>query len=99
MLAYTCTHTARTVCIYIFAYPQRTTFQGLSQEALSACIHSLSAAKDGIIKRKTVMDGELFLIKHLLILREQIAPFHADFAIRETHLDFSKFKGRYLNFN
>ncbi|XP_067668938.1 conserved oligomeric Golgi complex subunit 3-like isoform X2 [Haliotis asinina] len=70
----------------------KTTFQGLSQEALSACIHSLSAAKDGIIKRKTVMDGELFLIKHLLILREQIAPFHADFAIRETHLDFSKFK-------
>ncbi|KAL5004833.1 hypothetical protein ScPMuIL_018289 [Solemya velum] len=70
----------------------RTTFQGLSQEALLACIQSMKNAKDGITKRKTLLDGQLFLIKHLLILREQIAPFHADFAIRETSLDFSKFK-------
>ncbi|KAK3783773.1 hypothetical protein RRG08_063434 [Elysia crispata] len=71
----------------------KTTFQGLSQEALQACIVSLKNAKDGIIKRKhSMLDGELFLIKHLLILREQIAPFQADFSIRETHLDFSRFK-------
>ncbi|KAK0059752.1 conserved oligomeric Golgi complex subunit 3-like isoform X1 [Biomphalaria pfeifferi] len=71
----------------------KTTFQGLSQEALQACITSLRNAKDGIVKRKqSTLDGELFLIKHLLILREQIAPFQADFSIRETHLDFSKFK-------
>ncbi|VDH94289.1 conserved oligomeric Golgi complex subunit 3 [Mytilus galloprovincialis] len=70
----------------------RTTFQGLSQEALQSCIASLKIAKEGIIKRKTKTDGQLFLVKHLLILREQIAPFHADFTIRETSLDFSKFK-------
>jgi hypothetical protein len=28
----------------------------------------------------------------LLILREQIAPFHVDFSIREMSLDFSKLK-------
>ncbi|XP_033760571.1 conserved oligomeric Golgi complex subunit 3-like isoform X2 [Pecten maximus] len=71
----------------------KTTFQGLSQEALQSCIQSLQNAKEGIIKRKNVLDGELFIIKHLLILREQIAPFQADFSIRETSLDFSKFKG------
>ncbi|XP_074649305.1 conserved oligomeric Golgi complex subunit 3-like [Tubulanus polymorphus] len=70
----------------------KTTFQGLSQEALSLCVHSLVTASQTITKQKAVVDGLLFLIKHLLILREQIAPFHIDFAIKETSLDFSKIK-------
>ncbi|KAK6485436.1 conserved oligomeric Golgi complex subunit 3-like [Huso huso] len=68
----------------------RTVFQGLSQEALSACIQSSLKAADAIMKNKTQIDGQLFLIKHLLILREQIAPFHADFAIKEISLDLKK---------
>ncbi|CAH1781599.1 unnamed protein product [Owenia fusiformis] len=71
----------------------RTTFQGLSQEALAHCIQSLTNASEAIVKRKnSKLDGQLFLVKHLLILREQIAPFHVDFAVREMSLDFSKFK-------
>ncbi|XP_073710841.1 conserved oligomeric Golgi complex subunit 3 isoform X2 [Misgurnus anguillicaudatus] len=68
----------------------RAVFQGLSQEALSACIQSLIKASDVIQKNKTHIDGQLFLIKHLLIMREQIAPFHADFAIKEISLDLKK---------
>uniref|UniRef100_A0A8C1TLP5 Conserved oligomeric Golgi complex subunit 3 n=1 Tax=Cyprinus carpio TaxID=7962 RepID=A0A8C1TLP5_CYPCA len=68
----------------------RAVFQGLSQEALSACIQSLLKASDIIQKNKTQIDGQLFLIKHLLIMREQIAPFHADFAIKEISLDLRK---------
>lgn len=67
-------------------------FQGLSQEALSACMTSISEAALQISQSKTKMDGQLFQIKHLLILREQIAPFHVDFAVREMSLDFSKLK-------
>ncbi|XP_048458495.1 conserved oligomeric Golgi complex subunit 3 [Rhincodon typus] len=74
----------------------RAVFQGLSQEALSACIHSLLGAADSIIKNKTQTDGQLFLIKHLLILREQIAPFHTDFAIKEISLDLKKTRGTAL---
>uniref|UniRef100_A0A8C3LDC0 Conserved oligomeric Golgi complex subunit 3 n=1 Tax=Chrysolophus pictus TaxID=9089 RepID=A0A8C3LDC0_CHRPC len=68
----------------------RAVFQGLSQEALSACVHSLLGAADSISKNKTQVDGQLFLIKHLLILREQIAPFHTDFTIKEISLDLKK---------
>ncbi|KAJ3592104.1 hypothetical protein NHX12_007233 [Muraenolepis orangiensis] len=68
----------------------RAVFQGLSQEALSACILSLLKASDIILKSKTQVDGQLFLIKHLLIMREQIAPFHTDFSIKEISLDLKK---------
>ncbi|XP_073436380.1 conserved oligomeric Golgi complex subunit 3 isoform X2 [Dendrobates tinctorius] len=68
----------------------RAVFQGLSQEALSACIQSLLGASDSIMKNKTQVDGQLFLIKHLLIMREQIAPFHTEFTIKEISLDLKK---------
>lgn len=70
----------------------RPVFQSLSQEALSYCIQSVSAAAQSIAANKTPIDGELFEIKHLLIIREQIAPFRVDFTVRETSLDFSRTK-------
>lgn len=70
----------------------KTIFQGLSQEVLTMCIQSLATASAAISKNKTLLDGQLFEIKHLLILREQIAPFQIDFAIKETTLDFSNVK-------
>uniref|UniRef100_A0A182T0V0 Conserved oligomeric Golgi complex subunit 3 C-terminal domain-containing protein n=1 Tax=Anopheles maculatus TaxID=74869 RepID=A0A182T0V0_9DIPT len=65
-------------------------FQSLSQQALTHCIYSVSTAAGQIAQSRTTIDGELFEIKHLLILREQIAPFRVDFTAKETSLDFSK---------
>jgi len=70
-----------------------TTFQGLSQEALNLCIQSLLLAKRLISKNKTQMDSQLFYIKHLLIIREQISPFQASFSVKETQIGFSHIKG------
>ncbi|TDG44296.1 hypothetical protein AWZ03_009269 [Drosophila navojoa] len=81
------------VCLSrLYRCVDRPIFQGLSQEALKLCIQSVSQAAAKISAAKTPIDGELFEIKHLLILREQIAPFRVDFTIKETSLDFSKVK-------
>ncbi|XP_034666687.1 conserved oligomeric Golgi complex subunit 3 [Drosophila subobscura] len=81
------------VCLSrLYRCVDRPIFQGLSQEALKLCIQSVSYAGGKIAAAKTPIDGELFEIKHLLILREQIAPFRVDFTVKETSLDFSKVK-------
>ncbi|KAH8351893.1 hypothetical protein KR084_000440 [Drosophila pseudotakahashii] len=81
------------VCLSrLYRCVDRPIFQGLSQEALKLCIQSVSHAAGKISATKTPIDGELFEIKHLLILREQIAPFRVDFTVKETSLDFSKVK-------
>ena len=64
------------------------------QEVLSACLQSISTAANtiGSNPAKSKADGQLFEIKHLLILREQIAPFQVDFKVKETSLNFSQIK-------
>ncbi|XP_077236497.1 sec34-like family protein isoform X2 [Tasmannia lanceolata] len=64
-------------------------FTGLAQEAVEVCSLSIQKASKLIAKRSSLMDGQLFLIKHLLILREQIAPFDIEFSVTHKELDFS----------
>ncbi|PIA25125.1 hypothetical protein AQUCO_12500027v1 [Aquilegia coerulea] len=64
-------------------------FTGLAQEAVEVCSTSIQKASKLIAKRSSPMDGQLFLIKHLLILREQIAPFDIEFSVTHKELDFS----------
>lgn len=64
-------------------------FTGLAQEAVEVCSLSIQKASKLISQRSSSMDGQLFLIKHLLILREQIAPFDIEFSVTHKELDFS----------
>ncbi|GLV44736.1 Component of oligomeric golgi complex 3 [Carabus blaptoides fortunei] len=78
------------VCLSrLYRCMDRPIFQGLSQEALTICVQSVLSASQAISNTKTPVNGELFQIKHLLILGEQIALFQVDFTVS---LDFSKVK-------
>ncbi|KAG8238674.1 hypothetical protein J437_LFUL018558, partial [Ladona fulva] len=76
----------------------KATFRGLSHDVLSACIESVTLASQEITSKKGLLDGELFQIKHLLILREQTAPFQGDFSVTETSIDFSTMKNKAIGF-
>lgn len=68
---------------------EQAVFTGLAQEAVEVCSESIQKASKLIAKRSSPTDGQLFLIKHLLILREQIAPFDIEFSVTHKELDFS----------
>ena len=70
---------------------ERGAFEGLAQELVYGCLESLATGHATIGQRRGAVHGQLFLIKHLLILRDQIAPFEGSFSARETNVDFGAF--------
>jgi conserved oligomeric Golgi complex subunit 3 len=64
-------------------------FSGLGQDALLMCTHSVQQASKIIEKQAGALDAHLFTIRHLLLLREQISSFQADFRSLDRDLDFS----------
>jgi hypothetical protein len=73
---------------------QTTVFEDLAQEAVSICKQSLVTASENISMNHSKWDGQLFLIKHLLILKEQLAPFEANLVHAGKELDFSHVNGK-----
>ncbi|KAI8137696.1 Sec34-like family-domain-containing protein [Fennellomyces sp. T-0311] len=68
---------------------QTVVFEDLAQDAVSICNKSLKTAAEIITTNKSRLDGQLFLIKHLLVLKEQLAPFEANLVHSGKTLDFS----------
>ena len=77
----------------IYLNVEMSVFEDLAQEAVTVCSDSLHSASREISSRHGQQDGELFLIKSLLTLREQIAPFDADIATTQKSLDFTPTAG------
>ena len=65
-------------------------FSEFAQDAIGICCHSIQTASVMVTKKSgSAVDGQLFLIKYLLLLREQIGPFDVEFSGVEKTLDFS----------
>ena len=76
----------------LYRCTNRSVFESLAQECLAACIDSLKSATLSIVENSSLLDSQLFLIKHLLIIREQIAPFDVNFTVNEVSLDFTNLR-------
>jgi len=73
----------------IFRVVEPKVFEDIALQSVQSCTQSLRDGSKYIEKRSGTIHGDLFLVKHLLILREQLSPFDIDLRSVERQLDFS----------
>ncbi|KAL9609044.1 MAG: hypothetical protein Q9167_006165 [Letrouitia subvulpina] len=73
----------------IYRLVNSTVFDDLAHQIVHQTTLSLSKAADLISSKATSADGQLFLIKHLLILKQQIVAFDIEFVTPDISFDFS----------
>ncbi|KAL3997944.1 Sec34-like family protein [Acanthocheilonema viteae] len=94
----------------LFKCLEPSVFQSIARELLTACCQSLedaaeqirNSATEKISRTRRSLDAELFIVKHLLILREQTSPYRVivppgsascdTIPQRDYVFDFSKYK-------
>jgi len=74
-------------------------FDDIAHQVVHLCIHSLFSTSTLLSSKTSRSDADLFLIKHLLILREQIGAFDIEFVRPETEINFSKVVDRFREFS
>lgn len=65
------------------------TFDDMAHRIVHECLVSLDLAHKLAVSRLGKLEADLFLIKHLLILRNQILEFDIEYVPSNVHIDFS----------
>ncbi|KAK2738945.1 Golgi transport complex subunit 3 [Myotisia sp. PD_48] len=73
----------------IYRLVNSTVFDDLAHQIVHQTTLSLHQAAIEITSKKSKSDGQLFLIKHLLILKQQIVAFDIEFVSPDVSFDFS----------
>jgi len=74
----------------IFRVVEPRVFEDIAQQSVQACTKCLKEGSMHILMQSGVIHADLFLVKHLLILREQLSPFDINLRSIERQLDFSE---------
>ena len=74
----------------IFRVVEPRVFEDIALSAVQSCTKSLKDGSVQIYRRSGLVHADLFLVKHLLILREQLSPFDLQLRSVERQLDFTE---------
>jgi len=80
---------AVTLLSQIYQLISSTIFDDLAHRIVHECLGSLQAAHTLAVSRIGKLEADLFLIKHLLLLRQQIMEFDIEYIPAEVQFDFS----------
>jgi hypothetical protein len=73
-------------------------FEDFARRAIEFCVFSLKTGAEKVKRGHAAIHGDLFLVRHLLILREQLVPFEIRLQSIEKFLDFTTTYTAYTQF-
>ena len=73
----------------LYGVVEMSVFEDFARRGVLLCVNALRSGADKVKRKGSPLHGDLFLVRHLLILREQLIPFEIRLNTVERQLDWS----------